>query len=247
MKTVIVDDNMRECELLRSLLNLAEEPIEFLGMAHNVGDAVALIREYEPELILLDVEMPDGTGFEVLNACHDLDYLVIFITAHDNYAIRALKYAAFDYLLKPMEFDDFHKTINKVYTTNLINEKKKLESLFSNLNEKKERRLGIWCQDGLHFIDVSDINYIKADGSYSKITMSNGNVFMATKLLKDFEFLCDADSFVRTHNSFVVNIRNVKTYSRKNGGSVVMLNDFEIPVSRGRKEVVMRRLGEWVI
>lgn len=247
MNVLIVDDNIRECEMIRSLLNLTNCRTKCVGEAHSVQEGIEMTREHEPDLILLDIELPDGMGFDILNACKDLYHHVIFITAHDHYAIRALKYSAFDYLMKPVEHDDFIRAVERLYTRNLELERTKMDILLNNLNEKHERRMGIWCQDGLHFIDVRDINYIKADGSYSRIYLSNEKMFMATKLLKEFEFLSESDTFVRTHNSYLVNIRNVKSYSRKHGGSLTVVGDTEIPVSRGRKEEVMRRLGEWVV
>lgn len=246
MKALIIEDNGREAELVRSLLNVCDQQIECVGIAENVEDGVTMMREHEPEILFLDVELPDGSGFDVLNACRDLNFRVIFVTAHDHYSIQAIRYAAFDYLMKPVEFDDFTKTVARVYTSTLEDAKAKLEMLFVN-ERANEKRMGVWCQDGLHFINVADIDFIRADGSYSRIYMTDKTMFMATKLLKDFEFLVEADSFVRPHNSYLVNIRHIKTYTKKNGGNLIMVSDEEIPVSRGRRDELLRRLGTWVI
>lgn len=246
MKALIIEDNGREAELVRSLLNVCDQQIECVGIAENVADGVTMMRDHEPEILFLDVELPDGSGFDVLNACRDLKFRVIFVTAHDHYSIQAIRYAAFDYLMKPVEFDDFTKTVARVYTSTLEDAKKKLEMLFVN-ERTNEKRMGIWCQDGLHFINVADIDFIRADGSYSRIYMTDKTMFMATKLLKDFEFLVEADSFVRPHNSYLVNIRHIKTYTKKNGGNLIMVSEEEIPVSRGRRDELLRRLGTWVI
>ncbi len=246
MKALIIEDNGREAELVRSLLNVCDQQIECVGIAENVEDGVTMMREHEPEILFLDVELPDGSGFDVLNACRDLSFRVIFVTAHDHYSIQAIRYSAFDYLMKPVEFDDFTKTVARVYTSTLEDAKAKLEMLFVN-ERTNEKRMGIWCQDGLHFINVADIDFIRADGSYSRIYMTDKTMFMATKLLKDFEFLVEADSFVRPHNSYLVNIRHIKTYTKKNGGNLIMVSEEEIPVSRGRRDELLRRLGTWVI
>lgn len=247
MKALIIEDNNREAEVVLTALSHCNEHVECVGIAGTVVDAVRMMHELEPELMFLDIELADGNGFDVLNACRDLKFKVIFVTAHDNYSIQAVRYTALDYIMKPIDLEDFARAVTKAYVMTLEEAKERLEILFQNYDNQRERRMGIWCQDGLHFIDLADIDHIRADGSYSRIHMNDGNVFVATKLLKEFEFLIDADSFLRPHNSYLVNMRHIRTFTKRNGGQIIMVSDHEIPVSRGRREDVLRRLGTWVV
>lgn len=246
-KIVIIDDNFREAEMIQRMIpNLAKD-MEISGIAYSVEEGIKLVKDSDPTLILLDVELPDGDGFDVLEATKNMDYRVAFITGHDHYTLQALRSQAYDYLTKPVKEDHFERMIQAAYTEYLRKAKEKLEQLYGNNDLAKERRMGIWTTEGMRFIDVNKITHIKAEGSYARIHIQGKRDFIATKLLKEFEFLCANDMFVRVHNSYMVNIRNVKSYSKKNGGTITLVTDKEVPVSRGRKEEVISKLGEWIL
>ena len=161
-----------------------------------------------------------------------------FITAHDQYVIQALRYAAFDYLLKPLAFEELERTIKLNIEQHQGSVNQRLEVHSHNQNEHAEKRLGVRGPHGLYLIEVSDILFIKAEGSYSAVHLRDGKIHTCSKLLKEYEFLCESDSFLRTHKSYLVNMRNVQEFSKKDRGILTLVSGQEVPAARNRRDEV---------
>lgn len=239
MKVFMVEDNDKEAAFLQGLLGKCEVPITLLGRANCIADGRTQLEQLEPDLVLLDVELPDGTGFDLLESMGERDFLVVFITGHDHYAIRALRYAAFDYLQKPVlavELDDMLQTVQRFQRRKLKGQLEVLSSVGGS------PRLGMPSNNGVSIVDVDDILYIRSDGSYCHFHFKDGTRTVVSRVLKDYTFLADEHAFVRCHRSYLVHLDAIADFEGRHGDPLVLHVGAEIPVSRSRMEEVAAAL-----
>jgi two-component system, LytTR family, response regulator len=236
MKTVIIDDRNSIREFITQLLENIES-IEIVGEAENVEKAITLINTKKPDLILLDIQMPDGNGFEVLEKITHTGYKVIFITSHEEFAIRAFKYSALDYVVKPIDPEVFYNAIDKAKTHySSSDEQLKIKSLIENLSgNKTNKKLVLNTQETVHVVSSKDITRCESDGSYTMVHLKDRKLMMSKKL-KDFEELLSGLSFYRTHRSHLINLNFVDRYEKRNGGYIIMKDDSSIPLSAVKKD-----------
>ncbi len=236
MKTVIVDDRNSIREFITQLLDNVEG-IDIVGEAENVENAIAIINEKKPELILLDIQMPDGNGFEVLEGVNYSDYKVIFITSHEEFAIKAFKYSALDYVVKPIDPEVFYKSIEKAKTHySSSDEQLKIKSLIENLTgNKTSKKIVLNTQETVHVVSSEDVTRCESDGSYTMVHLKDRKLMMSKKL-KDFEELLSGLSFYRTHRSHLINLNFVDRYEKRDGGYIIMKDDSSIPLSAAKKD-----------
>lgn len=236
MKTVIVDDRNSIREFITQLLDNVDG-IDIVGEAENVEKAISVIKEKKPELILLDIQMPDGNGFEVLEGVNYSDYKVIFITSHEEFAIKAFKYSALDYVVKPIDPEVFYKSIEKAknyYSSS--DEQLKIKSLIENLTgNKKSKKIVLNTQETVHVVSSEDVTRCESDGSYTMVHLKDRKLMMSKKL-KDFEELLSGLSFYRTHRSHLINLNFVDRYEKRDGGYIIMKDDSSIPLSAAKKD-----------
>jgi two-component system LytT family response regulator len=216
-----------------------------VGTAGGVETALPLIRETRPDLVLLDIEMAQGNAFDLLNQLQPIDFKVIFVTAFDNYAVRAFKYSAVDYLLKPVDIDDLRSAINRV-------EKKpddhaivqQMKMLLDNVGSLQlpQQKMAIPTITGLIFITVQDIIRFEAKGNYTSIYLSTGEPILATRTIKDYEDILPEAIFCRIHNSHIINLSHIKKYQKGRGGSVEMEDGSVIEVASRRRDEFLQRL-----
>ena len=244
MKTVIIDDRNSIREFIGQLLQNVEG-VEVIGEAENVENAIKTINELKPELILLDIQMPDGTGFEVLEGLAYSDYKVIFVTSHEEFAIKAFKYSALDYVVKPIEPEIFFDAINKAKNHfNSSEQKLKIDSLMDNIASKTEtKKIVLNTQETVKVVDSGDISRCESDGSYCKVFF-NDNKMLISKKLKAFEEILADLTFFRVHRSHLVNLKHVDRYDKRDGGFIVMKNGDSIPLSSNKKEEFFGLLEE---
>lgn len=245
MKAIIVDDEYRGREVLASLLRMHCPDVEITGMADGVNAAYETIVGQNPDLVFLDIEMPDGNGFEVLKKFPVPSFRTVFVTSYEQYAIQAIRFRAFDYLLKPVIVQELKTTVNKLEKE--IEEHRETDALLRSLREDRkdpERRLEINYKTRLEYICYKDIVLLKGDGNYTFIHTAGGKHYHTSRTLKDYEDeLCVAGSyFVRAHKGYIVNMSFVKHYERKNGGELILSNGTVIDVSRRKKEEVLQQL-----
>ncbi len=247
IKAIIIDDEFSNRDVLKMLLDKHCKNVDILTMADSLPTGLAALKKYRQELdlIFLDIEMPSGSGFELLEQSGDIDFHIIFTTAYDQYAIKAFKYAALDYLLKPIDPAELVKAVDKVEQR--IREKYP-DQTFINLKElaylnHKLNRIALPTANGLKFVGVDELIRCEAEGSYTKVHLNDGTDLLVSKVLKDFEELLAELSFFRIHNSDLVNLAHVKEYVRNSGGSVIMSDGSEIMISKRRKDAFLKKLN----
>ncbi|HEY4286452.1 MAG TPA: LytTR family DNA-binding domain-containing protein [Puia sp.] len=245
IRTVLVDDETDSIRILQRLLENYCPQVIIVGTAGGVETALPLIRETRPDLVLLDIEMAQGNAFDLLNQLQPIDFKVIFVTAFDNYAVRAFKYSAVDYLLKPVDIDDLRNAISRV-------EKKpdeytivqQMKMLLDNVGTLRlpQQKMAIPTINGLIFITVQDIIRFEAKGNYTSIYLSRGEPILATRTVKDYEEILPETIFCRIHNSHIINLSRIKKYQKGRGGSVEMEDGSVIEVASRRRDEFLRRL-----
>lgn len=242
---VIIDDEPKGRLALRQKLENYCANVSVIGEATDGIDALSVIEKLKPELIFLDIEMPRMNGFEMLNELKEKNFHIIFTTAYDQYAIKAIKYAAFDYLLKPVDIEELKTAIERISNTSTIETKKQAELLRQNiLNPKKLlNKLAIPTLEGLLFFDINEIIQLEANSNYTIIHFSGKQKITASKTLKDFEELLPPDIFFRTHHSHLINLNYIKKYIKGDGGQIEMQNGNFVDVSRRKKEEFLKAIG----
>lgn len=239
LKAVIVEDEKHSRETLKNLLQEFCLNVEVIGLASNVTEAVSIIKINQPDVVFLDIELQTGTGFDVLEQVSHLNFEVIFTTAFEQYAIKAVKFSSLDYLLKPIDLDELQNAIEKAQTKkNQVVYKKQLETLMLNLKQQKPKlnKICLATSDGFEFIEVNDIIYCKAEGSYTAFILKNSEKLLVSKNLKEYENLLLDQDFMRVHNSFLINLKEIKKYIKSDGGYIIMNNNDTVSISRSKKE-----------
>ena len=238
IKTIIVDDELAFINTLKILMK-PHDQINIIGEARSVADAHLLLDTLQPDLVFLDVEMEDGTGFDLLNKIKHRQFKVIFVTAFDHYAIQAFKVSAIDYLLKPVVSDDLSRAIEKTLTA--IEQDKiayQFSTLLENINQpiKEKRKLVLKEIDTHHIIQLDDILWCQAEGSYTKFFLSKGEPILVSRHLKEFEDILDDSIFFRAHRSHLVNLNKIKKFEKSDGSMLYLEGGYTLPVSIRKKE-----------
>lgn len=243
LKAVIVDDEPKAIQsLIWELSNFSEE-VEVMASFSNPDEALEYLDKHTPDCLFLDVQMPTIGGFQFLEQLKSIDFAVIITTAYDEYAIKALKHEAIDYLLKPIDSDDLRDCITKIkkHSDRTVNSVK-LERMLSNFNSQFDKKKITINTDGkLLFLDVDDIVFIESDGNYSTLFLENKKKIVLTKKLKEVDAMLPEHYFFRIHNSYIINLNKIKAFI-KNEGYVVMDSDQKIPVARQRKSDFLEKL-----
>lgn len=246
IKAIIIDDEKRARRVLSNMLEQFCPDVEILGSFSNVPDGVLAINQNKPDLVFLDIEMPQYSGFELLGFFREVDFEIIFVTAYSQYAIRAFEVSAIDYILKPIQLEQLENAIKKVAEKKgALFMQEKIEALKSNLGNEQTQKIAVPISDGLIFIKVTDITHINADGSYSQIYLSDGSDILVSKKLKYFEErLTEKAPFYRVHRSHLVNLKHIQKYSRHQG-RLTMENNLELNVSRDNRVEFEKTLNDF--
>lgn len=241
---IIIDDEPKGRQALRQKLEAYCTDVRVVGEANDGLKGIHLIEALKPGLVFLDIEMPKMNGFEMLNAIKTKDFRIIFTTAYDQYAIKAIKYAAFDYLLKPIDITELKQTVLALATSIEGNTKSQIDLLNENLNNPQKilNKLAIPTLDGLFFYNINDIVRLEANSNYTNICFVNNSKIVASKTLKDFEELLPDDIFFRTHHSHIINMNFLKRYIKGDGGQIELQNGDYVEVSRRKKEEFLGRI-----
>lgn len=245
VRAAIVDDENSAIEALKSLISQFITGIEIVTEASDINEAVTKIKEYNPDLVFLDIQMPGGSGFNVLEQLAPINFNVIFTTAFDQYAIQAIKYSALDYLLKPIVPSELIKAIEKHKMERLkVTMEANFRVLLDNLKQPKDapqesKKIVLSTQEGMHVVSVSDILRCESDDCYTTYYLVDKKKIMVSKTLKETEDTLSDSNFIRPHKSHLINLKYVKTLIRSDGGYIMMSDGTEIPVSRRKKEYVV--------
>jgi two-component system, LytTR family, response regulator len=245
VKVLVVDN---EDSIRQSLVN---KLVKFPSLVHSIHEATGVasgktaIMEHQPDIVFLDVEMDDGTGFDLLDQLSDVTFQLIFVTAHDKYAITAFRMNALDFLLKPIDSDDLEEALLRAQKNiGMVEIQAQLDSLKQSLNElnPKNQRIVLKDSKSIYFVKVEDIIYCEADASYTTFYLEDASKLMITKSLKEFEQLLEPFGFIRPHNSFVVNKHKIARVDKVDGGWIIMHNNAKIPVAQRKWEFVTKEL-----
>ena len=245
MKTaIIIDDELKGRIALRQKLFDYCNDVRLIGEAENGEEGITLISILNPDIVFLDIEMPRMDGFDMLLRLPQKKFDLIFTTAYDQYAIKAIRYAAFDYLLKPIDIEELKAAVAKSNDSNRGATEKKLEVLDQNLHGAALlNKIAIPTLEGLIFYNIADIVHLEASRNYTIIYFINDVKLTACKTLKDFEELLPIDTFFRTHHSHLINLNYIKRYIKGDGGQIEMQNGNCIDVARRKKEDFLKAIG----
>lgn len=243
LTAIIIDDELKGRIALAQKLHDYCTEIQLAGEAESGIEGIKLIRESNPDIVFLDIEMPRMDGFEMLHRLPEKNFHIIFTTAYDQYAIKAIKYAAFDYLLKPIDIEELKFAISKIQSHQRTNTAKKLELLDENLHKNHFNKIAIATLEGLLFFNVEDIIHLEANSNYTTIYFKDRPKLVASKTLKDFEELLPGDIFFRTHHSHLINLNYIKRYIKGDGGQIELQNGNYVDVSRRKKDDFLKAIG----
>jgi two-component system LytT family response regulator len=243
IRAVIIDDELESRNTVNNILTQYCEYVSIVGQAEGVGTGRELILSKQPELVFLDIQMADGTGFDLLEQIPRVDFRVIFVTAYDQYALKAIKYSALDYILKPIDPQQLIDAVNKfkVLESNFHVMAEQIKTLFGF--KSGFEKIALPTSDGLRFVKVDNIIRCESDSNYTNFYLKTGEKILVTKTLKEFEEILTDIHFVRIHQSHLINLNFVERYIKGDGGSVIMSDGSEVEVSRRRKDLFLEKMA----
>ena len=247
IRAIIIDDEADGREALKLTIQRYIPKIQILDLCSYADEGIISIRKHSPDLVFLDVQMPYKSGFNMLEELGEFNFEVIFVTAFDRYAIKAIKFSALDYLLKPVDIDDLQKAIQKAEAR--IKQKGTSQyytSLLKNVkySSNKIEKLAIPTLEGIIFESVNDIIYCAADGNYTMLMMKGKRKLLVSKSLKDFEMMLSDNGFFRIHHTYLINMKYIRQYIKGDGGYVILEEGHHVDVSRRKKEAFIQLLNK---
>ena len=239
ISVVVIDDEPKARETIINILQLSPTKLKIIGQADDVKSGFDVINTQKPDLVLLDINLPDGTGFDLLKKFEKINFKVVFITAHEEYAVIAFKFSALNYILKPVASGELLQSVEKASESIHKEETElKLSAFLSNLD--KIRKIVLKTAKSIHIVNVKDIIHCAAEGNYTNFYLDNGEKLMVSKTLKDYSEMLEQAGFFRTHQSHLVNLDHISRYDKTEGGHLVMDNESIVPVSSRKKETLFR-------
>ena len=244
MKAIIIEDELKVREGFIKLLNTFCPEVEVIGVAGDVDSGSELIQNESFDVLFLDINLPDGSGLELVSNLDDRDFEVIFVTGYDQYAIDAFKISAVDYLLKPVSPDLLIKAVSKVKDVSNIPTSSRLVVLEEKMNKSflQTEKMILRDADVMRIVEIQDIIFCEAKGSYTKFFLANNLQILTSLHLKEYERILEPYGFIRNHHSYMINLHQVKSLQRSEGGSIIMKNEVGLPLSTRKKPKVIEAL-----
>jgi two-component system LytT family response regulator len=239
IRSIIIDDESLGRQSIKTALEKNCPEVVIVALCENAKQGIDAIKDLKPDLIFLDIQMPGMSGFDLLQHLAPVTFEVIFVTSYDQYAVKAFKFSALDYLLKPLDTDELIQAVNKVkHKADAINITHRFESLMNNIHFKtgKIEKVAIPTHDGIDFFNTDDIIYCQAEGSYTTLFMLGNRKEIVARTLKDFENLLGSSGFCRVHNSSLINLKHVQKYIKGEGGYVILAEGHHADISRRKKD-----------
>lgn len=238
IKAIIVDDEQNCVEMLEWLLKTYCPMVTIVAMCNSGEQGIEAINRHRPDVVFLDIEMPKMNGFAMLEKFDELFFDVVFTTAYNKFAIKAFRYSALNYLLKPVDPEDLQMTVKKLEDKKTAVGKDQLNLLLENMKNLANpvQRIALSTGDGLIFVNTADIMYCQAESNYTNVVLTNKNKILVAKTLKDIDETLSGKDFFRVHNSFLININQIKKFVRGDGGYIVMNDDTQITIARSKRE-----------
>lgn len=243
INAIIIDDEKDAVKGLSLLLKTYCADVTLVATANSVTEGVKAIKANDPDIVFLDVEMPGGSGFDILKNFPEKNFKTIFVSAFNRYAIKAIKFSALDYLMKPVDPEELCAAVDKARNSSARNEKDQLDVLFQNLSSGKMQKLAVPIKDGLQYVGLSQIIRIEGAGSYCVFHLEEGKKMMASQNLGIYQELLGKHNFYRTHQSHIVNVEHVHQFLRTEGGTVIMSDKSRVPLSRRNKDEFCKIAG----
>lgn len=244
MKALIVDDEPNSCEVLQTLLQRYHPSVQVLHNCYSASEALAAIRTHAPDVVFLDVEMPHMNGFEMLEQLGEISFHLIFTTSYDKYALKAIRFSALDYLLKPIDREELQTAVNKLTRRPQKQLTEQLELLLQKMQQPAStlRKIAMPTLEGLQMIDITTIIYCASASNYTVLYLKQQQKLTVSRTLKEIEEMLDEYTFLRVHNSYLVNLDEITRYIRGEGGYLIMTDQSKVDVSKSRKEALLRTI-----
>jgi two-component system LytT family response regulator len=242
IRCVLIDDEKNSLEMMEWLLKTYCPSVKIEAMCNAAAEGIEAIHKHKPDLVFLDIEMPHMNGFDMLEQFDKLFFDVVFCTAYDQFAIRAFKYSAVNYLLKPVDPEDLKETIRRIEERKSAPSKEQIELLFQNIKQtvkQTAQRIALTTGDGMIFVPTQDILYCQAESNYTSVVLASGKKIVVSKVLKDIDEALSGPDFFRIHNSYLVNLNHISRFVRGDGGYVVMQDGTTVSISRSRRQEFM--------
>ena len=243
IKAILIDDDQNLREGMKSLLERFAPNIKIIGEADSVESGIEVMDNLKPQVVFLDIQLNDGTGFDILEQLAakngTINSNIVFITAHEQYAIKAFRFSALDFLLKPVDPEELQKVIKKIeLALEKTNDYANIDLLLENIRKKvdKFKRIALSTSDGIHLFEISDIIRCESEDNYTKFYIKNSKPVLISKTLKEYEELLTEHGFERIHQSHLINLNYLKSYIKKDGGYVIMADNSHLPISQRKRE-----------
>jgi two-component system LytT family response regulator len=246
LRAILVDDEENSLNALRQKIIQHCDAVEVIDACTIPDEAIEKINLLQPDILFLDIEMPGINGFSLLKKIEHKNFEVVFVTAYDHYAIKAIRFSALDYLVKPVDVDELRATVDRAVqkkNANLPNQR--LELLLDQLSQPKKNfnRIAIPSHEGIQFIKIDDIIYLEANANYTHIYTNNNLKYIVSRTIKDFEEILPPEIFIRIHNSYIINKDYLEKYIRGEGGQVVLSNGVVLDVAKRKKAEFLKAIG----
>jgi len=244
LRTIIIDDEAHMRQTIEKLVKDYCPGVKLVAKADGVKTGVQAIKKYHPDLILLDIKMNDGTGFDLLKQLEPVFFKVIFITAFDQYAIKAFKFSALDYLLKPIDPNDLANAINKAEQIVLKELNTQLDVLEDNMKSgsKAKKKIILKTFDNIHLVKISDIIFCQSDDNYTNFHLLDNSKILVSNTLKDYDEMLSEFGFFRVHQSYLINLGHINRFEKSEGGNIILANDHRVPVASRKREQLLDML-----
>ncbi|MBI3232448.1 MAG: response regulator transcription factor [Bacteroidetes bacterium] len=244
IKAIIVDDEEAGRVTLERLIENYCFDVKVVGKAEDIIEAGDLIRALKPHVVFLDIEMPGGNGFKLLEQFDHIDFDIVFVTAYHQYAIKALRFSALDYLLKPVNISELQESIDRIKKKQTLAQNGSRYSILKNSLHEGDQltKIVISTAQGFHILQIEEIIYCKGEGSYTYFFMKGGVKYMVSKNLKEYEDMLDNLKFMRIHKTYLINLKHIEHLTRTEGATVRMSNGDNLPVSYRKKEQLIQTL-----
>ena len=247
IRAVIIDDEVNNIDNMIRLLQKYDQQVTIVGTAGNADDAISIIAKTNPDLLLLDIQMPEKNGFDLLKALPHYKFEVIFVTAFDQYGIQAVKFAAIDYLLKPINPEELKLAIDKValkLSRKVDNSQlENLMELIRDKDAKKDHKLALASTKEIRFVTTGEIIRCESSNAYTQFFLTDGKSILVSRPIFEYEELLTGYGFIRCHQSHLVNINCIKSMIKEDSGYLVLTDDTRLPISRSKKESVLKALN----
>mgnify|MGYP001815646560 CR=1 FL=1 len=246
LRTLIIDDELPVRNTLSGLLNKTCPQVNLVGEAESVKSGIRAIKEKSPDLILLDIKMNDGTGFDLLNHFANISFKIIFITAYEEYAIKAFEFSAIDYILKPVNPEKLVNAVKKAEQLKTSDFRMQLGALRENIENtgSSKKKIVLKNQESIYLFSTDEIVRCESDGSYTIFESIDQQRILVSKVLKEYDHLLSGSGFLRVHRSHLINLKHIKRFDKQDGGYVIMSNDSQVPVSTSGREKLLELFEE---